>query len=452
MRFSKILLTLLPFIALVELTSAVAVKKPKKKGTSKSSGKTSTKTPSAKAPTISLDPKNYPIQDKPIATDTPQVKEWLKLVDFSKVPSFPLSKEGNCPDDDTKVDPKACWWTCTKCVVPEDIVVCPDKNTFGVTYDDGPSTSTPKLLDFLGEKNLSSTFFVVGSRVLDNPEVLRRAFDSGHHIAIHTWGHPALTSISNEAIVAELMWTEKIIRDVIGMSPIYYRPPFGDVDNRVRSIASQLGFKTVIWTEKPVEFDTNDWKIPEKTSKPETEISILKNFIAQVPKMDTGFLVLEHDLFPQTVDIAVNSILPAAISANLTLKSMASCVNDPTPYKELLAAGANNTSNAAPSSAAPATETTPAAQPAPAAAAPQPAPAAAAPQPAPAAAAPQPAPAAAAQPAPAADASVMTMTMSWTPVSSAAPDATPASSVSDASTDGYGGTSAPAPAAAAAAA
>ena len=64
-----------------------------------------------------------------------------------------------------------------------------------------------------------------------------------------------MTSLTNEQIVAELKWTEKAIFSIIGVTPLYWRPPFGDVDNRVRAIASQLGYKTAIWTQ---EFDTND--------------------------------------------------------------------------------------------------------------------------------------------------------------------------------------------------
>ena len=64
-----------------------------------------------------------------------------------------------------------------------------------------------------------------------------------------------MTSLSNEQIVAELKWTEKAIVDIIGVTPIYWRPPYGDVDNRVRAIATQLGYKTSIWTQG---FDTND--------------------------------------------------------------------------------------------------------------------------------------------------------------------------------------------------
>lgn len=108
-------------------------------------------------------------------------------------------------------------------------------------------------------KNQKATLFVVGSRVISRPEILQRAFKEGHQIAIHTWSHSVMTSLTNDQIVAELKWTEKAIFDAIGVTPLYWRPPYGDVDNRVRAIATQLGYKTAIWTQ---DFDTDDVSLP----------------------------------------------------------------------------------------------------------------------------------------------------------------------------------------------
>ncbi|RUP43737.1 hypothetical protein BC936DRAFT_136801 [Jimgerdemannia flammicorona] len=78
--------------------------------------------------------------------------------------------------------------------------------------------------------------------------------NSGHQIAIHTWSHHVLTSLTNEQIIVELKWTETIIKEVCGVTPKYFRPPQGDYDDRVRSIASQLGYTAILW-----DLDTNDW-------------------------------------------------------------------------------------------------------------------------------------------------------------------------------------------------
>lgn len=79
-------------------------------------------------------------------------------------------------------------------------------------------------------RNIKATFFVVGSRVLQRPEVLKRVYQEGHDIGIHTWSHPYLSSLSNQQIVAEIMYTSQAIKDVIGVTPKYMRPPFGTIN------------------------------------------------------------------------------------------------------------------------------------------------------------------------------------------------------------------------------
>ncbi|KAG9061353.1 chitin deacetylase [Linnemannia hyalina] len=264
--------------------------------------------------------------------EDPQVQEWLKLVDMTKVPSYPLSNDGLCPTDTGSVPAAQCWWTCSKCSAPEDVTSCPQPGTWGLTYDDGPSPDSPRLYDNLLAHKQKATLFIVGSRAISFPETLKRAYNEGHQIAIHTWSHPAMTSISNEQVVAELKWTEKAIKSVIGVTPKYWRPPFGDVDNRVRAIATQLGYKTIIWTEG---FDTDDWNIPAGQATPQSVIDTFKTWLIKVPTMTTGFIVLEHDLWPQEVDVALNGILPVAYATTgLTMMPVAKCIGDSTPYLE----------------------------------------------------------------------------------------------------------------------
>ncbi|KAK3838148.1 MAG: family 4 carbohydrate esterase [Linnemannia gamsii] len=262
----------------------------------------------------------------------PQVQQWLKLVDMTKVPVYPLSNDGLCPAAGTIIPAGQCWWTCQKCTAPDDITFCPQTGTWGLTYDDGPSPDSPRLYDDLKAHSIQATLFIVGSRAISYPATLLRAYNEGHQIAIHTWSHPSMTSLSNEQIVAELKWTEKAIVSVIGVTPIYWRPPYGDVDNRVRAIATQLGYKTSIWTDG---FDTNDWNIPAGTATPQSVVATFQTWLTKIPTMPNGFIVLEHDLFPAEVNVSIDGILPIAF-ADKALKMMpiARCLGDAKPYKE----------------------------------------------------------------------------------------------------------------------
>lgn len=86
------------------------------------------------------------------------------------------------------------------------------------------------MLNYLDEKQLKSTFFVVGSRVISFPAMLQTEYMGQHQIAVHTWSHPSLTTLTNDQIIAELGWSKKVIKDVLGVTPNMMRPPFGDIE------------------------------------------------------------------------------------------------------------------------------------------------------------------------------------------------------------------------------
>jgi peptidoglycan/xylan/chitin deacetylase (PgdA/CDA1 family) len=71
---------------------------------------------------------------------------------------------------------------------------CNDRNTWALTYDDGPSTQfTPALLDYLDQQNVKATFFVIGLNIVQSQasmDLVKRAYNAGHQIAVHTWTHP----------------------------------------------------------------------------------------------------------------------------------------------------------------------------------------------------------------------------------------------------------------------
>ena len=111
---------------------------------------------------------------------------------------------------------------------------------FVQTFDDGPTNVTSTLLDYLDSVNQKTTFFEIGSQVADNYLLTQREYASGHQIADHTWSHPDLTQLSPEQVYAELLWTIYVIQASIGQIPKYFRPPYGFINNNVRTVAAQL--------------------------------------------------------------------------------------------------------------------------------------------------------------------------------------------------------------------
>lgn len=116
-------------------------------------------------------PGTFPALDTIPPTNSPQVLAWIQEVANSGVTIPTLSATTATPDNPCTVnaalaaDTSRCWWTCGGCTRQTDIVSCPDKDTWGVSYDDGPSDYTADLLNYMDDVKLKSTFFVVGSRV-----------------------------------------------------------------------------------------------------------------------------------------------------------------------------------------------------------------------------------------------------------------------------------------------
>lgn len=107
-----------------------------------------------------------------------------------------------------------------------DLKDCKDPHTWALTYDDGPGEFTEeRVLLPLAARNMKATFFVVGQEVAKSPGDLKKIHDAGHQIGIHTWSHPELTTLSNDQIVAEIVWTARIIKNITGVSPTMFRPP-----------------------------------------------------------------------------------------------------------------------------------------------------------------------------------------------------------------------------------
>jgi peptidoglycan/xylan/chitin deacetylase (PgdA/CDA1 family) len=197
------------------------------------------------------------------------------------------------------------------------------------------------LLRYLDEKNISSTFFVVGSRVIERPQILVEEYMQGHEISVHTWSHHPLTSLTNEQIVAELGWTRKAIKSVLGVTPTTMRPPYGDIDDRVRAISLAMGMVPIIWTTTAASgpFDTNgqfsffllfrfltvnfrftDWEVAGGVVTGEQQQATFQSILGNASTIDTGFIVLQHDLFQVTVDLARGFTLQAALTHNPPFK------------------------------------------------------------------------------------------------------------------------------------
>ncbi|KAJ3255732.1 chitin deacetylase [Boothiomyces macroporosus] len=197
---------------------------------------------------------------------------------------------------------------------------CKVKTDWALTYDDGPSQYTPDVVEQLTKRNFKGTFFVVGSQVKKHPEILLKAYQAGMEIGIHTWTHPVMTTLSNEQIVAELMYTYHIIKDIIGVECRYFRAPYGTTDGRLRGVAQALGFVMIRWNR-----DTGDATTNGRSLKPQ--------FDAFMKQPIVGTISLEHDLHLETAQLASYGMDKLSKSP-YSEKTVSECIGEQ-PYRKV---------------------------------------------------------------------------------------------------------------------
>lgn len=100
-----------------------------------------------------------------------------------------------------------------------------------ISFDDGPNpTQSAVLYPFLEQNNITATHFMIGSNIYWGRDAFNKAMALDGHIAVHTWSHPYMTTLSNEQVVAELGYTMQIIYEASGgRVAAFWRPPYGDV-------------------------------------------------------------------------------------------------------------------------------------------------------------------------------------------------------------------------------
>ncbi|KAJ3128159.1 chitin deacetylase [Nowakowskiella sp. JEL0407] len=228
-----------------------------------------------------------------------------------------------------------------------DILTCPGAGQWGLTYDDGPNTQTtpgtPQLRAALKTANLKATFFVLGASVTLAPAELKATYDDGHQIAIHTWTHHPLTNLTNQQIVAEVKYTERLIYNTIGVLPTYVRPPYGDIDDRVRAILNALGYRIVIWTTFPdIVRDSQDTITAYQQAGIPAMVQNITKWFNDPATTTRGFISLEHDISNFTAGLSI-AVVDAFRTATTNLKPMpvAQCIGEPA-YR-----GTNTTTTAA---------------------------------------------------------------------------------------------------------
>lgn len=159
------------------------------------------------------------------------------------------------------------------------------KNTkyIAFTFDDGPGPYTEDLLNTLSKYDAKATFFIVGNRIHNYSDALKKASAMGNEIGNHSYDHANLSLLSYAAVKDEFDKTNRLAKKYTGKNPTLIRPPYGAYNENVKSAAD---VPLILWS-----VDTLDWK--NRNSE------YVKNVI--LSNAANGEIVLLHDIHPTSV-------------------------------------------------------------------------------------------------------------------------------------------------------
>jgi peptidoglycan/xylan/chitin deacetylase (PgdA/CDA1 family) len=113
-----------------------------------------------------------------------------------------------------------------------------------LVFDDGPFPDhAPKLLQLFARQGIHVTFSLVASNVVAHPETARAIVAAGHEVSNHSFGHLHPKSLSDAELEHEIVDAQKVIAEQSGFTPRWYWPPFVEIDDRVRAMATNAGIE-----------------------------------------------------------------------------------------------------------------------------------------------------------------------------------------------------------------
>jgi len=171
-----------------------------------------------------------------------------------------------------------------------------EKKLIALTFDDGPHPDcAPQLVALLQQFHIHATFFVVGTLALKNPQLVRQEYAAGNEIGNHTYHHiQPLKSIPEWEVATEIIADGEVIKSITGVAPHLFRPPGGGFNEGIGTVATALGYTTIMWTDDPGDFDAS------------ISTAILTDRLLQ--RVRNGAVILLHDGGTHTLALLPNLI------------------------------------------------------------------------------------------------------------------------------------------------
>lgn len=161
-----------------------------------------------------------------------------------------------------------------------------NEKIIALTFDDGPSENTLKVLDILKNHNAKATFFCIGNNIEKHPEILRRIDAEGHIIGNHSFSHSHFFDFYRKnRVTQELKETDNLILEITGKKAQFFRPPYGVTNPSIRRALEVTQHKTIGWNIRSMD------GISKNTQ------AIFNRIVKQ---LSPGSVVLLHDTRPET--------------------------------------------------------------------------------------------------------------------------------------------------------
>lgn len=170
-------------------------------------------------------------------------------------------------------------------------IIDPTKPVVALTFDDGPSRYTEEILETLRRNEVCATFFVLGNKVEDYQEVLKKSVSYHNELGNHSYNHKWLSRLPINSLKEQIEKTQQVLQKNLSYQPKYLRPTYGSVNDRIRK---NTELKIVLWT-----VDTKDWKITNVDRIIEKATTNIKD----------GDIILMHDIFERSSQ-ALEKIIP----------------------------------------------------------------------------------------------------------------------------------------------
>ncbi len=166
------------------------------------------------------------------------------------------------------------------------------KKLVALTFDDGPGPYTERLLDEMKKRNVKATFFLLGTKVNNYPELVKRMDAEGHAIGSHSNDHENLTKLSSSGIKSTMDKTADKIRKILGYNPEIMRCPGGACNDNVKKYAKSAGIPIAYW-----DVDTRDWE--------SRNVNAIMKVCFGKDGIQDGSIVLLHDIHKPSVDATI---------------------------------------------------------------------------------------------------------------------------------------------------